>query len=562
MGKLRRAFVFIVVAAFIGALMLPLVPQPVYAMTGSGTVGDPYIIYNVTDLQDMNLALGAYYELGNDIDAWDTVTWNGGAGFAPVGDLATPFTGSLDGNGYVIDGLYIDRSGTDYVGLFGYLESGLGDEVTIQNLGIINADITGRKYVGIISGYMGGKWAYIHYCYTHGQVHAAGLDANAQAGGLFGVVVGTSTGTPGAGYIDHCFSLATVTGAASYVGGLIGTGTVNLSYSFALGNVYETVGTGDYVGGLIGRLASATYSCLVNDCYAMGLAAGDQHVGGLIGAQNDASSIVDNCYSTGSIVGNSYAGGLMGWNDGTCTSSFWDMQTSGTTWSAAGTGKNTTQMKTESTFTGAGWDFNTIWGIGGTVNGGYPYLLWWYNPFIWEDYEAYQVLWFQPNAIVNDTTLPDRAETEDGIITWGANPEGINITHSGLDLDETYYDYMFEPIFPGSSDIIKPEPGTMTNDIDTDKLAKNPLTPLFQAISDATGGQLPLRLIWLGFAILVLVASMVYVQLKTEHITFTSLTGLGVSVLFYVGGAFPLWVVILLAIGLIASIIAERQPVL
>ena len=32
-------------------------------MTGSGTVGDPYIIYDVNDLQDIELDLAAYYEL-------------------------------------------------------------------------------------------------------------------------------------------------------------------------------------------------------------------------------------------------------------------------------------------------------------------------------------------------------------------------------------------------------------------------------------------------------------------------------------------------------------------
>jgi hypothetical protein len=54
-------------------------------MTGSGTVGDPYIIYDVTDLQAMNNSLAAYYELANDIDASATSGWNSGKGFDPIG---------------------------------------------------------------------------------------------------------------------------------------------------------------------------------------------------------------------------------------------------------------------------------------------------------------------------------------------------------------------------------------------------------------------------------------------------------------------------------------------
>jgi hypothetical protein len=260
----------------------------------------------------------------------------------------------------------------------------------------------------------------------------------------------------------------------------------------------------------------------------------------------------------------------LGWETGNDTANFWDIETTGA--SASGrvngvghtVGVNTSGMTTESTFTDAGWDFENIWGIDSGINDGYPYLLWVYTPHkIPRDFT--RVLWFQPNNIISGTTLPDRATddgAQNGVITWGSNPAGINITHSGLDLDDSYYDYMFEPIFPDNPDIITPEPGSMTSDIDTDKLAKNPLNPVFQAIDEATGGLLPLRLLWLGFAIGVLIASMVYVQHKTEHITFTSLTGLAVSVLFYVGGAFPLWVVVVLVIGLIASIIAERQPVL
>jgi hypothetical protein len=50
---------------------------------------------------------------------------------------------------------------------------------------------------------------------------------------------------------------------------------------------------------------------------------------------------------------------------------FWDTTSSGQTSSAGGTGKSTAEMKTASTFTGAGWDFTTVWEMIGT---NYPRL--------------------------------------------------------------------------------------------------------------------------------------------------------------------------------------------
>ncbi|MFH1037688.1 MAG: lamin tail domain-containing protein [PVC group bacterium] len=44
-----------------------------------------------------------------------------------------------------------------------------------------------------------------------------------------------------------------------------------------------------------------------------------------------------------------------------CINSFWDIETSGQTWSIYGTGKTTAEMMTKSTFSDADWDFDFIW---------------------------------------------------------------------------------------------------------------------------------------------------------------------------------------------------------
>jgi len=61
-----------------------------------------------------------------------------------------------------------------------------------------------------------------------------------------------------------------------------------------------------------------------------------------------------------------YVGGLLGRNRSGVTESgsFWDVNTSGRATSARGAPKTTGEMKTQSTFTSAGWDF-----IGETGNG-------------------------------------------------------------------------------------------------------------------------------------------------------------------------------------------------
>jgi hypothetical protein len=55
----------------------------------------------------------------------------------------------------------------------------------------------------------------------------------------------------------------------------------------------------------------------------------------------------------------------------TTSKSFWNTETSGQSSSAGGTGTTTAGMKTQSTYTDAGWDFDTVWEI---IGYNYPTL--------------------------------------------------------------------------------------------------------------------------------------------------------------------------------------------
>lgn len=121
-----------------------------------------------------------------------------------------------------------------------------------------------------------------------------------------------------------------------------------------------TVSGRNCVGGLVGR----NYIGTIQDCYTGTDVVGDANLGGLVGRTYEE---ISNCYSTGNVIPDAnMVGGFAGYNKGTIATSFWDEQTSGQTEGAGGTGeaavtdvtgKPTTQMQTQSTFAGAGWDF-------------------------------------------------------------------------------------------------------------------------------------------------------------------------------------------------------------
>jgi len=84
----------------------------IYAMTGSGTGADPYMISTYADLESVgtrNYRLSDTFQLANDIDASASKTENlSGSvyqGFVMIGTDTTPFTGSFHGAGHVIRNL-------------------------------------------------------------------------------------------------------------------------------------------------------------------------------------------------------------------------------------------------------------------------------------------------------------------------------------------------------------------------------------------------------------------------------------------------------------------------
>ena len=180
----------------------------------------------------------------------------------PIGSDSNEYTGTFDGNGKTISGLYIDSSDNDQ-GLFGYV----GTRGTVQNL-TVSGSVKGDDYVG---GVVGDNRGSVEDCDFTGSV-----SGNSYVGGVVGVV-GDSSGS-----VKNCYN----TGAVSSLDS----------------------GSGNSVGGVVG------YNDIggsVTNCYNTGSVNGSIEAGGVVGS-NSLSATVTNCYNTGEVSGKISVGGVGG----------------------------------------------------------------------------------------------------------------------------------------------------------------------------------------------------------------------------------------------------------
>ncbi|KPK76211.1 MAG: hypothetical protein AMJ79_07525 [Phycisphaerae bacterium SM23_30] len=377
---------------------------------GNGEPNTPFLISNASHMQ----AIGAhpehwdkYFKLTADIN----LSGFTGNSFNIIGDYDTHFTGNFDGNNHAVTHFTYNTTETKCIGLFGCVKGALIKKLTLSNP---NVSAPSAEKVGVLAGYA--ITSKIKDC----SVSAGSVIGDSMVGGLIGynnfslvadcqtscMVTGIEDFIGGlvgrnSGYIVRCHAEGKVTGDSN-LGGLTGINNLSVVDSYAAGDVEGYI----FIGGLVGlnNFVSRISSCyatgnvkhlptvisihgagglvgsnraLIYNCYATGKVTGDILFGGLVGINE---FWIENCYSNGIVT---YpGGGLVGKDASTSrvVHSFWDTQTSGRSISAGGTGLNTTQMQTLSTFINAGWDFfdetdngkNDIWGF--LPAGGYPVL--------------------------------------------------------------------------------------------------------------------------------------------------------------------------------------------
>ncbi len=315
--------------------------EPVYEPDEPGYIS----IRTIEDLYNIRNNLTGSYKLRNNLDfnqdssyANPTATTVGDVngdgtiegikremttskGWMPIGDYDTVmFTGILDGNGYKISNLYINRLEVSQS-----LMGDVGTGTNIKNIKLENVNITGDIDVGGLVSYM--EFGTISNCYVTGNVTGEG-----DVGGLIG--------DSGSSTINSCYAIVNVTGRA-FAGGLVGynyEGSVNNSYATGSvtgydfaggltgynceGSVNNSYATGsvtgyDFAGGLTGY----NYDGTISNSYAIGSVSGEWGVGGLVGVNEEG--IIDNCYAKGNVTALDKIGGLVGFNDkGTIINSY------------------------------------------------------------------------------------------------------------------------------------------------------------------------------------------------------------------------------------------------
>lgn len=393
-------------------------------------------------------------------------------GWQPIGSNTQPFIGSYNGGGHTIENLTINRPGQEYIGLFARTASTTTlNDINLANVSIIgdryvgglvgynlrgqitNTTVSGdleaiRTYAGglaglnhdgsIINGQAGvnitGTSIIGGISNNYGvnskiiKSHATGtISGTKETGGLAGRNSGTiecssfsgiveataATDTRAGGLVGYnyssasiCCSFAEATVSAPggiEVGGLVGendNSSVLFSYASAI------VTGKDNVGGLVGFNTGS--NAQVTNSYSLGAVSGSDRIGGLIGLNTAA---INSCYSAANVTGDTAVGGLIGLSGGPGASVLNSFYSNSQPQNAFGSAVSDEALKTEATYSGAGWNIATL----SNLDLSDPPVYHWYI----EAGESYPTLWWQHQPAPE----PPIDDGEDGDDEQGDDPD-------------------------------------------------------------------------------------------------------------------------------------------
>ena len=321
------------ISGCVGAAMM-LAPMGARTITpkepeGEGTEASPYEISSKEELywfagQVNSGNTGICAKLMNNITINDNVLNADGSlneeksdtfePWTPIGsDVSNNYTGTFDGDGHTISGLYVVPTG-DYAGLFGYVFGG-----TIKNVGVVNSYISGNgdsRVGGVCGENMNGT---VENSYNKGIVTVTG--SNAHVGGVCGV---NSFG----GTIENSYNkgIVTATGSKAYIGGVCGfnnNGTIGNSYNTGEVTVTEAGGHA-YIGGVCGNNDGTIRNSYNTGEVTVTVTIDYTYVGGVCGSN---FSTIENSYNTGEVTvtvtgWQIFVGGVCGKNSGTIKNSY------------------------------------------------------------------------------------------------------------------------------------------------------------------------------------------------------------------------------------------------
>ena len=286
-----------------------------FAMSGSGTETNPYLVSTPSDIALMHNDLDRYYKLTADIDM-------AGISFEPIGnENEGAFTGIIDGDGYTISNLNINLPDNKYVGFVGYLEG------TVKNINLIDVAANGYHYVGGLVGYAEDN-SQIENCSVSGKIDGLYLITDVCIGGITGYNQGTiinctnngnisNLGKNGYCYgggiagknnstITNCLNYGTVSGM-DLGGGIAGYNTGHIKNCINRGSITKNnITKCTSGGGITGITSNGTIKACKNYGEVLAMSAG--------GISCDSSnSIINECENFGNITGSDFfAAGIVG----------------------------------------------------------------------------------------------------------------------------------------------------------------------------------------------------------------------------------------------------------
>lgn len=223
----------------IGNAILPTnsTPEKVEDMIPAGWIG----IRTVEDLAKIgkvsDFPLSGNYILLNNLDL-NISPYNIGEGWLPIGTETNSFTGNFNGNGHIIENLYINRPDMANVGLFGHTSGSI-----IEKVGIKNGNVIAQHNVGLLVGRAKDS-STVRESFATGKLD----HPSAYGGGLVGMLM--YSGTVENSYANVKMS-TTRTGTVHHSGGLVGGVWDNskIINSYSTSEVNYTYST---IGGLMG----------------------------------------------------------------------------------------------------------------------------------------------------------------------------------------------------------------------------------------------------------------------------------------------------------------------
>lgn len=281
---MKKKSLSVLLSLCLSLVFLVVLAVPAFAAEGfaggKGTVGNPWHIRTVSQLQEVKNHLDGHFVLDKDLDLSSVRNWT------PIGSYENEFTGTFDGNDHQITNLTIKAPQLLGGGLFGFIADG-----SVTNLRLKNISVSGVMFAGGLAGMA--EDSTVENIRLTGNNTLSGI---MYVGGVLGAAENMTVKNISAKAKLKLYGVAVISQAAGIVcGGAEGADFVNCKATGGSIRFYgdELTQSSGAVGGLAG---CATDGKVVRNCSASGIkivVSQCSMVGGLLGHSGSTAGTAD-----------------------------------------------------------------------------------------------------------------------------------------------------------------------------------------------------------------------------------------------------------------------------